>query len=414
MKDLKRQQTAAYFVAFIALGLAIASLGPTLPGLAGQVHVSVADISYLFTLRSFGFLIGSLLSGTFYDRMSGHGVMAAMIISMSATLALMPVAGTLVVLLSVMFLLGTAEGALGVGGNALLVWVHQSRVAPFMNALHFSYGVGAFISPLIIHSALKIRDTTAAAYLALAILVLPSAIWLLGLPSPRNPGAVSESNSEGSQPAHELRETVNGQDPGYIAAVNYKVVVLVAILLCLYIGAEVSYGNWIYSYVLKMNLGGDDMAAYLTSAFWGSLTVGRLLGVPLAAKFRPGKLLLVDLVGCFASLGVALLWSNSAAAITAASIGAGLSMASIYPMALSLAERRSRITGQVTGFLLLGGSVGGMIVPFLIGQMFDNTGPRVMMFIILFDLIGALAVYLILAAGSTTEYRPAPAAQQES
>jgi FHS family Na+ dependent glucose MFS transporter 1 len=313
-----------------------------------------------------------------------------------------------------MYLLGMAEGALGVGGNALLVWVHQSRVAPFMNALHFCYGVGAFISPLIIHYALKISNTTTAAYLTLAILVLPSAIWLLALPSPRNPGAPIESNSEGSQPAHELREAVNEQNRGYIAAVNYRVVVLVAILLCLYIGAEVSYGNWIYSYVLKMNLGGDDMAAYLTSAFWGSLTVGRLLGVPLAAKFRPGKLLLVDLVGCFASLGVALLWSNSAAAITAASIGAGLSMASIYPMALSLAERRSRITGQVTGFLLLGGSVGGMIVPFLIGQMFDKTGPRVMMFIILFDLIGALAVYLIIAAGSTTEYRPAPAAQQES
>jgi FHS family Na+ dependent glucose MFS transporter 1 len=162
-----------------------------------------------------------------------------------------------------------------------------------------------------------------------------------------------------------------------------------------------------------MNIGGDHVAALLTSAFWGSLTAGRLLGVPLAAKFRPGQLLLADLFGCFASLAIALLWPNSATAITVASIGAGLSMASIYPMSLSLAERRSRITGQVTGFLLLGGSVGVMVVPFLIGQMFDKIGPRVMMITILFALIGAFGVYLILAAGSSKEYRPESPAPQE-
>src|SRR5262249_60517880 len=127
LKDPKRSQTAAYFVAFIALGLAIASLGPTIRRLAAQVRASTADISYLFTLRSFGFLLGSLLSGRFYDRLKGHSVMAAMVFSMSVTLALMPLAPTLGVLLTVMLLLGTAEGGLGVGGNGLVVWVHPRR-----------------------------------------------------------------------------------------------------------------------------------------------------------------------------------------------------------------------------------------------------------------------------------------------
>ena len=394
MRDLKRSQTAAYFVAFVGLGLAIASLGPTLPGLAAHVHVSIADISYLFTLRSFGFLLGALLSGRFYDRMPGHSVMAAMVFCISATLALMPLAPTLVLVLAVMFLLGMAEGALGVGGNALLVWVHESRVAPYMNALHFSEGLGAFISPLVIHLAFKISDTTTAAYLALAVLVLPAAAWLMWLPSPHS--------QETSSPGAGSRD------------INYKVVFLVALLLCLYLGAEVSYGSWIYLYVLKMSLGGEDMAAYLTSAFWGSLTAGRLLAVPLAARFRPRTLLLADLTGCFIAVGIALLWSTSPAAITFASIGAGLSMASIYPMALTFAERRTRITGQVTGFLLLGGSLGGMIVPFIIGQMFEKTGPRVMMFTILFDLIAALSVYLVLVLGAPPRHRPTAATQQQA
>ncbi|MGA9773792.1 MAG: MFS transporter [Blastocatellia bacterium] len=373
---MKTAQTISYFIAFVALGLALAALGPTLPGLASQVHVSTSEISYLITSRSFGFLLGSLFSGRFYDRMSGHTVMAVMIIAMSAAMALMPFIPALGLLLAVVFVLGTAEGAVGVGGNVLLVWVHQSRVPPFMNALHFFYGVGGFISPLVISWSLTIKNTMAGPYLALALLILPAAVLLLRLPGPQNQQA-SDAGSDASR-------------------VNYKLVVLVALLLCLYIGAEVSYGSWIYSYVLKIDLGDENRAALLTSFFWGSLTVGRLIGVPIAARFRPRAILLVDLIGCLVSVAIAILWPTSLSAITLASIAIGLSMASIYPTALTFAERRMKITGQVTGFFLLGGSAGSMIVPLIIGQMFDSIGPRVMMFTILFDLILAVMVYLVL------------------
>ena len=34
--------------------------------------------------------------------------------------------------------------------NPLLVWVHGDEVGPAMNGLHFFFGVGAFLSPIII------------------------------------------------------------------------------------------------------------------------------------------------------------------------------------------------------------------------------------------------------------------------
>ena len=46
--------------------------------------------------------------------------------------------------------MGVAEGALDVGGNTLLIWVHRHKVGPFMNGLHFFFGAGAFLSPIII------------------------------------------------------------------------------------------------------------------------------------------------------------------------------------------------------------------------------------------------------------------------
>jgi FHS family Na+ dependent glucose MFS transporter 1 len=386
-------QTAAYFIAFVALGLGMAALGPTLPGLAQQTHSSIALISYLFTLRSGGFLLGSLLSGRFYDRLPGHRVMAAMILAMSATMALLPIVHTLPLLLTVMLALGTAEGALGVGGNALLVWVYQRRVPPYMNALHFFYGVGGLISPLIVAKTLDIKGDTGPSYFVFAIIILPAAAFLLNLPSPQSPqvDAVSATSSE----------------PG---RGNSKVLLwLIALLLALYVGAEVSYGGWIYTYIIKTQLGDENLGAYLTSVFWASLTAGRLIGVAIAARVRPRTILLGDLIGCFVSLGVAFIWPSRVGAITIASVGIGLSMASIYPTALTFAERRMKITGQVTGTLIVGGSAGGMVVPLIVGLLFESVGPRVMMFTVLADLVAALMIYLFLVLYPPFAHRVASA-----
>ncbi|MBI3649739.1 MAG: MFS transporter [Acidobacteria bacterium] len=379
MNNQKLTQTFAYFAAFVGLGMAMAALGPTIPGLAEQTHVKIEEISFLFTLRSFGFLLGSLFSGKFYDRRSGHKVMAVTILAMSVTLALLPMVSTLMLLLSVMLVLGIAEGAVGVGGNALLVWVHQTRVAPFMNALHFFYGVGGVLAPLLIKLVVKIQDGTTAPYFLLALLVLPTAFWLLILPSPQNPQT--------------LEEQANA------APTNYQLVILIAVLLGLDIGAEVGYGGWIHTYVLKMNLGDQAVAANLTSLFWGALTAGRLLGVPLAARWRPRTILLADLIGGFLSLGVAIFWSSNLAMISVATVCIGLALASVYPMALTFAGRRMKINGQGMSIFLVGGSAGGMIVPLIIGQLFESIGPRVMMFTLLIDLLLAALIYAALIVG---------------
>jgi MFS transporter, FHS family, Na+ dependent glucose transporter 1 len=386
-------QTAAYFIAFVALGLGMAALGPTLPGLAHQTHVSIGGISYLFTLRSFGFLLGSLFSGRFYDRLPGHRVMATMILAMSATMALLPLTASLPVLLAVMLALGTAEGALGVGGNALLVWIFQRRVPPYMNALHFFYGVGGLISPLIVAKAFDLKGDTGFSYFVFALLILPSAAFLLTLKSPVNPSASESSSSSAST------EKDAPAPPGS----NAKVLLLIALFLGLYVGAEVSYGGWIDFYIVRTKMGDENLGAYLTSVFWASLTAGRLLGVPIAARLRPRTILLADLIGCFISLAVALIWPLNIGALIVASIGIGLSMASIYPTGLTFAERRMKITGQVTGFLIVGGSAGGMVVPLIVGQLFDSKGPRVLMLTILADLAAALGVYLWLISHPARE-----------
>ena len=253
---------------------------------------------------------------------------------MAGMLALVPLMSVLWALTAVLLVLGMAEGTLDVGGNTLLVWVHGRNVGPFMNGLHFFFGVGAFLSPIIIAQAVLMSGDITWAYWVLAVLMVPVAVWVLRSSSPPAQ-TVSRDASEGRH--------------------GPLLVLLIAVFFFTFVGAELGFRGWIYTYAITVDLGDKTSAAYLTSAFWGALTLGRLLAIPLAARLRPGAMLLGDLVGCLASVGVILVWSHSLVAIWLGTAGFGLSMASMFPTCLNFAERLMTITGKVTSWFLIGG-----------------------------------------------------------
>jgi len=385
-------KTIGYYAAFVALGMVGASLGPTLPGLAEHTQTQLGEISFLFTARSLGFLLGSFFGGRLYDRVSGHSLMAVVLVIITVMMALAPLISLLWLLAAALLIMGVAEGTLDVGGNTLLIWVHRHKVGPFMNGLHFFFGAGAFLSPIIVAQTVLISDDITWAYWMLALLMLPVAVWLLRLPSPTAQAVSKDAPVRQT----DRRPTARLSSPKSEAH-ERLFIALIALFFFLYTGAEISFGGWIFTYAVALDMGGETTAAYLTSAFWGALTLGRLLAIPIAARFRPRSILLGGLVGCLTSVGVILLWPDALAAMWLGTLGLGFSMASIFPTTLSLAERRLTITGQVTSWFFVGASVGGMTLPWLIGQFFESIGPRVMTFIIMVDLIVAMGVFAVLA-----------------
>ena len=364
-------QTAAYCAAFVALGLTTGSLGPTLTALAQQTHVGLSVISYLFTARSLGYVLGALRGGKLFDRRPGNPVMAAMMVAMAGMMTLVPLAPHLWLLLVLMLILGASEATIDVGANTLLVWVHQDGVAPFMNAMHCFFGIGAFIAPIVVAQTVSFNYPSTHSYFVLALLLLPVAAFLLRLPSP-------VGGSTGKR--KDTTET------------NRHLVFLISVFLLLYVGAEVGFAGWIFTYAVELKLGSLKTAAYLTSLFWGGLTVGRMLTIPLAARFRSRSLLICNLGGCLFSIGLMLLKSGSLAAVLIGTVGLGFSMASIFPATLSLAGQRMQLSGQVTGWFIFASSAGAMLIPLLIGQLFQFAGPRALILVIAITLVAAVVV----------------------
>lgn len=370
-------KTAVYFMAFIAIGLASAVLGPTLPALAQNTGVDIGEIGFLFTARSLGFLFGSTIGARLYDRVAAHRVMAVMIVGISLTLAVVPVTMQIWVLTAVLLLMGFVESLVDIGGNTLIVWVHRHKVGPFMNGLHFFFGVGAFLSPILVAQVLLRSDGITWAYWLLALIILPAALLVITQPSPQPIAQESEETS-----AKKL---------------NYTLIGLIGLFFFIYVGIEVGYGGWIFTYATTLNIASEEVAAYLTSAFWGSLTISRLLAIPIATYWRPRKILLADLIGAAISVSVLLIWPTNPVALWIGTIGFGVSVASIFPTLLSFAERRMTITGRITGMFFAGASLGGMTLPLLMGYMLENIAPIAVIWFVLvcvFVAIGLIGLIL--------------------
>jgi FHS family Na+ dependent glucose MFS transporter 1 len=386
----KNALTAAYYLAFILLGLTVAAEGPTLLKLADHTSSALDEINSLFLFSSLGYLLGSFIGGRLYDRVPGHRLMSVVLVFLGIMVALVPLATSRSVLFAIVLILGLFKGALDVGCNTLLLWVHNESVGPFMNGLHAFFGVGAFIAPLIVARVLSVTGDIYWVYWFFAIVAFPIAIWIWSLPSPASRSVPAQHQN---------------------SAFPILPVFIMVLCFILYVGGEAGYGAWIYTYAFTLNFGTEITAAYLTAAFWGSFTLGRLLGIWISTLAKPLTILLLDFAGCILSIGLILLFQESTAVLWAGTILFGLSQASIFPTFLTLAEERMHITGTIAGLFLVGAGVGGMILPWLIGQAFVQVGATAMMALIFISIIlNVLMLFIFTRVSVKQERIPEPTA----
>ncbi len=379
--------TAAYYIIFIIVGMEISLLGPALPTLSKITHSSLGDMSILFTVRSLGYLVGAFFVGRFFDRGAGHPLISSMLLITAILVSFIPLVSKLWVLTGLIFLLGLIGSAVDVGCNTFLVWVHREKVAPYMNGLHFFFGIGGFLSPILIAQVLLHTGKISWSFWFLGLLIIPVAIFTYFLQGPKP------------------RQSVESVERPMKTA-DLKLFLIIIVFLSLFVGVEISFGGWIYSYGLTTGLTDKMGAAYLTSVFWGAFTVARLISIPLAIRLKPITMLFICTMGSLASFMLILSFPDSLRMLMLSSAGVGIFIACVFPTTFSFCEYRLGVTGKITSWLFVGASVGAMGLPWILGQLLDSHGPYSMMIAMASTVGAALIILSIIFFGFIRNKKP--------
>jgi FHS family L-fucose permease-like MFS transporter len=195
--------------------------------------------------------------------------------------------------------------------------------------------------------------------LALTLVALGVAIGLSRLPTidEGSDGAVRAVGDESRKSAWEYRHLVLG-----------------AVGIFVYVGAEVAIGNYLVSYFKEPYMGGlpEAAGAEMVKWYWGAAMAGRFVGTLTLRFFRPGKLLSVHALGAVLLTAVTMTTTGSIAMWTILAVGFFNSI--MFPTIFTLAiEGLGRHTRQGSGILCMA-IVGGAIIPPLTGKIADKFG----------------------------------------
>lgn len=150
--------------------------------------------------------------------------------------------------------------------------------------------------------------------------------------------------------------------------------VLGAIGIFVYVGAEVSIGSFLVNYLSQPNIGNltVKVAASYVSLYWGGAMVGRFIGSALLQKIRTGTLLGIAAAAASLLVIVTMLTSGQVAMWSVLLVGFFNSI--MFPSIFTLAiDGLGALTGKGSG-VLVAAIVGGAIVPELQGLLADHVG----------------------------------------
>lgn len=374
--------------AFLCMGFGTGITSSTLLKLGEQTNSTVNQLTSVFFTRSCGFFVGATLAGVLIDRYHQFGNMFLMIavFLMSATALLVPFIYRLILLIPLQLMWGIAAGTVD-NVAQLLTMRYYSRfnVGPYLQALHCAFGIGAFVSPLIVAPFLSKRQYQRQwhyAYFIIFLLHLPDVIWLLcytvrhGWHDKSETKQVLAVESEAEKFLNNDRLTIdNSTSISKTKPIRRQLlfVLLLAPFLFCYMGGQYGFIAYLHTYAtLKLHFS-TDTAAYLNSAFWASVVIGRLCGIVFSIKLSPHRMILGNLTCCIISLLLLLVWYQFSFVLWCGTILFALSIASIYSSTMNYAQTHIHMTGRRLSILTIAATLGDATVPLLVGITLNST-----------------------------------------
>jgi FHS family L-fucose permease-like MFS transporter len=155
---------------------------------------------------------------------------------------------------------------------------------------------------------------------------------------------------------------------------KYRHLVLGAVGIFVYVGAEVSIGSFLINYFTQQEIGNiTEMAASrLLIFYWGGAMVGRFIGSAILQKFRTGMVLGTAAIAACTLVCISMLTSGHVAMWSILLVGFFNSI--MFPSIFTLGiAKLGPLTGDGSGMLVMA-IVGGAILPVAQGALADRIG----------------------------------------
>lgn len=250
-----------------------------------------------------------------------------------------------------------------------------------LGAGHGSYGVGGLVAPLattsmVSHGILWSRFFIVLIAVRVIIFVFSGTVYR---------GYEQESTSSLTTSLEEVASRQRAQEPesqkGQVLrqVLRNRVTLLGALFIFAYQGAEVSISGWVISFLIKARNGDPAKVGYVTSGFFGGISLGRVTLTYFAPRVGLRLFVYLLIAGCAAlQLLTWLVPSIVGDAVAVAVLG--YIMGPIYPCCQTVFSQLlpRRLQVSCIGFIASAGSSGGALAPFLTGLLAQVSGPFVL------------------------------------
>jgi len=356
---------------FLLFGITFTVFGATVPHAVRSFHWSYTVTGVVLAFGSIGYFTTTMAAGLLADKVSAKRLIVCGLALQALALAgfaRSPLPWINVVLSC---LIGMGQGVTEVVSNYAVLRIEKPGESRRMNLMHACFCVGAMGAPFIVGNLSALHLEWHRIFPAIACLsALMALVFAHGPFVPTGAEAKTDGN-----PRRSLR--------GLYAF---------AAIFFLYLSVEVGVSNWISEYFVSVLLSKLSTAAFMLSALWAGILVGRIaLTTKKAGALSQERVLLFLAILCNISFLV-LLFVRDATQCGLLAFLTGLGFSGIYPVAMSLMGRHFP-GGWAVGAVTTAGGIGMFSFPFLVAFTADHIGLRGAFF-----LCGAANFLLLVSA----------------
>ncbi len=330
----------------------VAGIAVVKPHVESTFHLSNAAGGQLFLFSFGGTTLGVLLCGAASDKYGRKRVLLLSMLLFAAGAFLLGTAHNFVQVLMGSPLLGGGAGAMQTVANAGLTDLFPRRKEQALSITQFMYGAGAFIGPIVMLSLFRHNVPWPLFYqgmcaLGVGLLLIQAVLRV---------------------PDAEAHAVVNAGSPW-----RSHSMLLLGLMALLYSGAEVAYWGELPNFT-KTAFHSDAPGTLAVSFFWLAMAVGRFFTGFIITRYSLRRMMAVMmLAACIVVLPASFLATEYALLLQ--SVLAGLTMAGVFSILLSLAaERFSQDIGAALGVIAASAGAGGALLPWIASMLATDSG----------------------------------------